>query len=256
MKTKIISLIVCILAFSTAFSQDYDYERKFSIGAFSDLGFNYHHAQFTSVPENPACCPAFDNGMGLGLSPGLFFEFPVNDYVHLQLRTSLSANGVDLSKRDNFMVSVNGTPTQGVSEHRLDVDLWYLKINPLFSFNLFDKMHLLIGGGYSYLLRDKYTQEEMLISPPKATFENGSRSKNYYDYESIPNKNNHILSFDGGLSYHIPLTIDGSVIFAPEIMFSYRLTHLVRNSDWYFHTAGIGFSIIFSITEHNEILEY
>lgn len=256
MKFKaILVLIIFISGYAEAISKDPPTEKMFYTGVFGDANLNYHYADFRSLPGYPNCCQGYEYGLGMGFEAGLFFELPVTYNFGIQLRGAYTDNSALLSWREKTTFGIEGVDYDGEIDHTIDADLRYIKIEPLISLKLSDHIKLLFGGGYSYALNHKFTQKEAIKSPDNALFENGLKSRNVFENEELPDINENAASLDAGLTYYLPLNKNGSLILAPELMLSYRLTPVVKNKNWQDHSAKLGASLIFAPSHPEPALE-
>jgi hypothetical protein len=214
-------------------------------GVFGAVNVNSHSADFHALPGVPSCCPDYSDGDGLGLGLGLLYEIPLSLRLSLSLRASYAAHDGLLQSQEATTVSVGGVPTPAVIEHSLDATLTTVGIEQIAGYRVFADLYVNAGGRLGFVLGKTFNQKEILLEPAGGTFENGLRTRNIQNGD-IPDAAALRTSLIAGISYRLPMDVDGSLILVPELLFEYGASSLVSGLDWSVNTVRAGVSVIYS----------
>lgn len=215
-------------------------------GAFIHMSINSHIGDFVDLPGIETCCPSFNNASGLGPSFGLLYEHPLNNSLFVGGRLGLF-NGDGVFKKTEYL-SFGGENEEilGKIEHKLDVSLYSLGIEPMIGVKFADEMIFHAGLQMTFfdLVKD-YSFSESIVEPYYGTFENGSRRRLVSEGE-LRDVNSLRFALIAGLSYEFPMDEKFEWIIAPELFFKWGLSDIVKDRDWKLNTLNIGFAVKYS----------
>lgn len=246
-----LTLIVSLLILnSVAYSQEYTeepYASRSSYGVFGGLNLNFHTANFQSFNGVPSCCQGFENGSGIGLVAGLFYNIPFSEDIDLSLRAKFSQLGGQLSRIENILLSdPNGNSIEGQFEHSFDASLSSIGLEPLIEFKLNNEFRIRGGFRVGFLQQTSLNRhDERILSPNTGTFvdEDGNQTRIRNEYSGdIPDASSIEAAVVAGLSYDLPLNESYTLFLVPQIDFNVGLTSFVPDFSWQSNTinAGIG----------------
>ena len=232
-------------------------EKKFRprYGLFIDYSINMHSADFKKLPSCPNCSPGFEDGTGGGIAVGGLFELPLSSKFLLGARLMYYNYSGKLTKNETTTILVNGTPTDGRIEHRLDATLASIGLEPTLIYNAFD--HLFVSAGFflGAVTSYKMDQAEQIVSPAnRGTFldseghDTGKRTRNEISGDIVDASK---MKFTGifGISYELPLNRRGDFLIAPEISYALDFIKVVDNSSvtkWNVNSLRFGVAIKYS----------
>lgn len=252
-KAFAISLLLCFIN-SLANGQIDTSKPLYYIGVFGGINYNVQSAGFSSLPGIPNCCPKFESGSGVAPQFGLSLRYPFDESASLVLKIGYNDYSGKLQK-DEFIGNSElreATPpyettdvVKAISSHSVDGKLSAISIEPLYSWNIFDKFNLNIGLNISYLLTPKFSQKEQLISPNNVVFKDTEkRIRNEYINKDIPQANN--LQFFGKTTVSYSLTFGKDMVLSPEFGFAYPFTKIFSD-DWKVIPISVGLNLEYPI---------
>ena len=266
-KAFAISLLLCFIH-SLANGQIDTSKPLYHIGVFGGINYNIQSAGFRSLPGIPNCCPKFESGSGVAPQFGLSLRYPLDEAASLVLKIGYNDYSGKLQK-DEFIGNSElreATPpyettdvVKAISNHSVDGNLAAISIEPLYSWNIFDKFNLNIGLNISYLLSPKFSQKEQLVSPNNVVFKDTEkRIRNEYINKDIPQANN--LQFFGKTTVSYSLTFGKDMVLSPEFGFAYPFTKIFSD-DWKVIPISIGLNLEYPVKptiekEEIEEIEY
>jgi len=266
-KAFAISLLLCFIH-SLANGQIDTSKPLYHIGVFGGINYNIQSAGFRSLPGIPNCCPKFESGSGVAPQFGLSLRYPLDEAASLVLKIGYNDYSGKLQK-DEFIGNSElreATPpyettdvVKAISNHSVDGNLAAISIEPLYSWNIFDKLNLNIGLNISYLLSPKFSQKEQLVSPNNVVFKDTEkRIRNEYINKDIPQANN--LQFFGKTTVSYSLTFGKDMVLSPEFGFAYPFTKIFSD-DWKVIPISIGLNLEYPVKptiekEEIEEIEY
>jgi outer membrane protein OmpA-like peptidoglycan-associated protein len=244
-----ISLVVICTVFCrfTALSQD-----RPAYGIFGNYNLTSYSADFRSFPNVPSCCPQYSDGTGSGFSAGLLYQLPLADQLRLALRAGYSSRSGTLTREENTTVTGN---IPAIFEHRVDASLADIGIEPLVQYNLFGSLWLNVGARVALVTTNQFSQKETIITPTDGVFPNGSSTRNELTDQPIPNSSSLFAAALGGISYDLPLNAKGTLILAPEVLYSLGITPVVSGLDWSTNSLRIGLALKYSPAPSKEPTE-
>ncbi len=215
------------------------------------LNINYHTSDFKALPGVPNCCPEFTSGFGFGYNIGGILEYRITETFAAQLRVNSVSHDVLLSNIESELLSLNGEPISGEFEHRLDISLSSYGIDLLGDYRIAPALSIIGGGRFGIISTHTAGQVEEIIKPEnKGVFvDTGERTRNKYSGE-IPDASPMIISLLGGIRYEMPLNKSASAVLAPELIFSFGLSPVIKNYSWSAHSIRLGAAILFDIGGH------
>ena len=225
MKRKFIILIFLIVPLFEMYSQD-SIKPLFYFGPYADLNYNYHFTNFGDLPPFPNCCPQFRSGKGWGFSLGGFLEREIFEDINIFLRLGISDIGAKMKTNEyiggTFVVTGN-TPstlidTTAIVDYTINSKLMIFDIEPGIGMKFFNEFSFNLGAKFGYLFVSRFDQSEELKKPDNVTFLNGSRIRNNYVNELIPNSNSLQVFVTVALSYN--LKIGNDLFLTPEIRYN------------------------------------
>lgn len=185
---KKVTLLVLVLVYLTGFHKSLVFAKdsKFSIESIIGFGFNHHIGNFNGIPNN-SCCATFESGIGNRLSLALnlqlnqknrVFNSKFSPFVQISY---LNFSGL-FTKEEyfaNFIFRNEVFPA--ISRHSFDakIQTLELQIGSVFSdISKLEGMGIRFGLGLSFPFASTYIQQEKLLSPEMAFFENGTKVRN------------------------------------------------------------------------------
>jgi outer membrane protein OmpA-like peptidoglycan-associated protein len=220
-------LFVFILTLNlNAQNEENEKEPVFWIGPFAGLNYNYHFLNFGSLPPFPNCCPEFNSAKGWGFTLGALFDIKLSKAVFLNMRVGISDIGAKMTTEEyiggTFIKTGTNPPqlvdTSAVTDYNIDTKLMHANFEPTLSLKFFDKIGLDVGVKFAYLFISRFSQEEVLKSPDNVTFLDGSRTRNDYSNELIPEANSFQMFGIMGVSYSLMLARD--LYLVPEVRYN------------------------------------
>jgi outer membrane protein OmpA-like peptidoglycan-associated protein len=224
------------------------------------VGFgNFYVADFNGFP-NYACCSNFNSGFGLryGLGFGgqwlsnkelfdtrfgVFFAFTYRDYSG------------KFEKEDYFAdVIIDEKVYRAIARHTLEPKIQALdlalgtKLNHLLGF---DNLNLKLGINLSAPLSSVFSQEERLLEPERANFENGSKVRNNYRNEKIPNVVTPQLALHFATEWKAASV--GNFDILPTLVFNLPFFNFTKDVNWTIYSFGAGFTIRYNIPKPKPI---
>ncbi len=255
--SKII-LIILVLSSSLTFSQERAVQ--FYLGGYFGLNYNNHIASFNKLDEKYAnCCPKFKSADGIGLSIGGLFEKNINEQFSWGLKFGFSQLDGTFSPKEiigNTELREEAPPYNTILvqraevEHYLSSKLYTLGAEPYISYNIFDKLNSIVGLRFSYLYLAEFTQKEKLLRPNNVTFLGGSRIRNEFKDEEIPEKN--ALQLFGNIGINYDLKIGANSYMSPAINFYIPFTNISK-VDWKANSVQFALNLRFPIYEPKPI---
>jgi outer membrane protein OmpA-like peptidoglycan-associated protein len=243
--SRALSLILLFLPCMLLAQPDPASDTRPRYGIVAGVNINRHDADIRALPGVPNCCPRFQTGTGIGFSGGVFYQFSIGAPFSIWLRGSYMSHDGSLSEIERETFGVNGEPVAGEIEHSVDAMLGTIGLEPMLDYRITGGLSAMLGARAGFLFRRNYEQREELLTPTTGTFNNGSRIRNA-DTGIIGQTNRFNGSLLGGLSYEIPLNPKRTMILAPEVLLSYGLTNLVKDSLWKIHSLRIGVALKFA----------
>lgn len=239
MKKTIYLLILLFFAQIVSYGQVDTTKPILYIGAFGGVNYNLHSAGFKSLPGIPNCCPKFETGSGIGPQVGASIRFPFDETSSLILRIGYSNYSGKLEKEE-FIGNTElreATPpfettkvVQAISNHSVEGILSGFSLEPMYSWNIFERLNWNIGLNISYLLNPQFTQREQLISPNNVVFKDTEkRTRNEYINYDIPEAN--IIQMFGKTSLNYSIPFGRNMILSPEFGFAYPFTKIFSD-EW------------------------
>ena len=244
-----LSLIVICTVFCQFSAQS---QQRPAYGIFGDYNLNSYTADFRNFPNVPSCCPQYQDGIGSGFSLGILYELPLADKLRLALRLGYSSRSGTLKRTENTVVTGN---IPGVFEHQVDASLADIGLEPIAQYNLFGSLWLNLGGRIAAVTTKNFSQKETIISPTDGVFPNGSSTRNEFNDQAIPEASSLYAAVLGGLSYDLPLNAQGSLILAPEVLYSLGITPVASGLKWSSNSLRIGLALKYSPAPSKEPTE-
>lgn len=225
------------------------------IGIYGGMGMNNHSTGFGFLPQYPSCCPNYKTGEGFGINLGLLANYNINRDMQVGIKVGFSDLSALISQTENKIVDNNqGTYSNGLVRHDLDVTLPSIVFEPTVSLNLIENLKGFVGVGFNYLLSGDITQKETLEQPTDVTFENGKATRNEVS-GPLDNLSSILPLVSLGASYDLPLDNNNNMFLSPTVSYTYRLGNVVSGLDWTVSTLNLGVQIKYSIKEKPIIKE-
>lgn len=252
---KTIIVLFLIFAWNSILNSQIDTTKPiYNIGVYGGINYNLHDAGFRSLPGIPNCCPKFESGSGIAPQVGLSVRFPFDEASSLILKLEYSDYSGKLEKEE-FIGNTElrqATPpfettdvVKATSNHSVEGNLGAISIEPMYSWNIFDKFNWNIGLNLSYLLSPKFTQREQLVSPNNVVFKDTEkRVRNEYINNDIPEVNSIQIFGKTSISYSIPF--GKNMILSPELGFAYPFTKIFSD-EWKVIPISIGLNLEYPI---------
>lgn len=225
-----------------------------SYGIWANAVITQHNADFRAFPGVPSCCPAYQGGWGSGIGAGILYTVPLSDNLRIALRGGYVSFGATLSREEATTVDGN---RPGIFEHQVKAVLADVGAEPLISYQPFSSLpSFWCSAGFraGWLLSKNYSQKESILQPTDGVFPHGSSTQNEVHNEVIPESASIYASALLGLSYDLPLNTKGTMILAPELLYSLGLTPIVHNLTWSVNCIRAGVAIRYSPLPYKEPL--
>lgn len=226
---------------------------KFSIELVPGVGFNFHKGNFAGIPDK-SCCSRFEQGIGNGVSFGLnaqmnlknrFFNKAFTPFIQISY---MNSSGLFETKEYFANFIFQNEVFQAISRHSFDAKIHSLEflIGNEFNSILFVKnLFLRFGISFSLPIEANYIQQEELISPSMAFFENGKKFRGHID-SKIPNA---LPQFNLAVFFRYGAFKYNSLEFSPILGFRFPLTQVAKNIDWKYYRIDFGIAIRHIIPE-------
>ncbi len=235
---------------------------QYYIGLFANYNYNYHFADFKDLQGFITCCPKFENGSGSGFTFGGLFEMPINNQWYFGARLGYATIGADLINEEaiaNVDLRELDPPfkpiklDKAVVEYSLISDISIIAIDPYIAYNIYEGLDASAGFRVAYVMNSKIeSMKEQLMSPDYLTFMDGSRLRNVYTNEEIPEPNKLQMFLQLGLNYNLP--VGKNKFLSPEIRYFYPLTK-INKEDWKASTLSIGASFKYPMYKSEDLEE-
>lgn len=242
---------------------------KFYWGLFGGLNLNMQFANFDQILSDCPTCVKIDLKeygftTGFGFSFGGLFEYPFYDKVNGQIvkpadnispmaiglrfgYTDLSAD-YSIETPIGNILAANGNLMPATSKHTLENSISAINFSPYFSYKLSESLVGNVGLNFNYLLTHQFNQSEELLEPSGLVFdETGTRIRNKFDNQEIPNVNSLVAGINLGVGYHIP--ISSSVFLVPEIRYNFNFMDVSADLNWKTSALQFGVALKFPYTE-------
>ncbi len=214
---------------------------------------NLYFSDFDGFPRY-ACCSNFTFGYGLryglglggqwlsnrelfGTQLGLFFTIAYRDYSG------------KFEKEDYFAdVIIDEKVYRAISRHTLEPKIQAFdlalgaKLNHLSGI---DNLNLKLGVNLTAPLSALFSQEERLLEPERANFENGSKVRNNYQNEKIPNVVVPQLALHFVTEWKVASV--GNFEILPTLAFNFPLFNFTKDVNWKIYSLGAGLTIRYDI---------
>ena len=254
---KILYSIAFILIFLTLHSiyaqenENYD-EPIMYLGGYGNYNYNMHIADFNELPGYPSCCPEYEGGTGHGFSVGALLEFPLKPSLNLGGRLGFSMMNGMLQENEhigNTLVRVinspNETEIRDVNvDHIIDASIFAVDLEPYINFIFFDKLYSTVGLRFSYLVNSRFDTREEITEPENVVFINGSRLRNDYNDQDIPDINPFQIGASIGLGYELEIGRDSYL--SPEVRYYLPFMN-ISSVEWKVASLQIGASVKFPV---------
>ncbi|MBK9248198.1 MAG: OmpA family protein [Ignavibacteria bacterium] len=240
---RIISTFLVVVTFNVFCLFTAQSQERPAYGIFGDYNLNSYSADFRNFPNVPSCCPKYQDGSGSGFTVGILYELPLADQLRLALRAGYSTRSGMLKRDENTTVTGN---IPAVFEHRVDVTLADIGIEPILQYNPFGALWINLGGRIAMVSTKNFSQKETIITPTDGVLPNGSSTRNEYSDQPIPDGSSIFAAALGGISYDLPLNAKGTFVLAPEVLYSLGITPVVSGLSWSSNTLRIGLALKYS----------
>lgn len=225
------------------------------IGIYGGMGMNNHSTGFGFLPQYPSCCPNYKTGEGFGINLGLLANYNINRDMQVGVKVGYSDLSALISQTESKIVDNNqGTFSNGLVRHDLDVTLPSIVFEPTVSINLIENLKGFVGVGFNYLLSGDITQKETLEQPTDVTFENGKATRNEVS-GPLDNLSSILPLVSLGASYDLPLDNNNNMFLSPTVSYTYRFGNVVSGLDWTVSSLNLGVQIKYSIKDKPIIKE-
>ncbi len=229
-------------------------------GGFLDVNLNMHSADFTTLSKDFAtCCPKYESAFGVGFSLGGLFEMPISNDAKWLFGTRLgyASVGAEFAESNTIgnteVQSVDGSiVTQAKATYYLDSRLNLINLNPYASYNIWNSLFASAGLNLGFLFSNSMDMREELTSPASVVYTTtGTRVRNNYTNQEIPDINPMQFGLSLGLAYQLPIGKNSFLI--PEARYNLALTN-VSAVDWKANYFQLGVGVKFPYYKSEEIV--
>lgn len=232
------------------FSKDYnldslilEYSTKPKFGLFAAYGLNHHFGSFKSLPTIPCCSPGFSYASGWGWFVGAIADYFIDSVYSINVRASYWQNDAYFSKKEETNIIIDGVSQLGLFEHQLNSWFNYISLEICASYRYFDNWILSAGIGFSYNIRNRFHQKEIIVQPTdRGVFPNGLRVRN--EYAGGINGIRILLPF---ISFYISKEFSlhrrGALYLVPEFNYHLHFMDQVRSLTWKSQQFRVGFAL-------------
>ena len=227
----------------------------FYLGGSAYYNYSMHNADFQNLSlQYYTCCPKYKTASGSGISLGGLFETNVSNIakglsVGANLKyTILNADFAEVENIGNVELRRNEYPyetvkiTSAEAIHNLQSNLQMINLVPYVSYDFFNNFVGFFGLNLGYMLDGQFSQYEELAKPDNLVFSNGSKKRNEWYNQTIPNLNDFQIGLLFGLGYKLP--IGENTFIVPRINYNLALTD-VSNVSWKPNYLQLGADIKF-----------
>jgi len=242
---------VIVLFFISSFSISYTQysvdtlHSPIRVGTMANFGFNFHSADFGSLPGIPNCCPKFSSGFGTSISYITQIQYRVNLDWTIGLRAGLFEQPAILKTTQKTITSVSSQLREVEIKYEINANLQTIAAQPFVSYHISDPLQVKAGLWGGILSTKSFTQKEMLVQPETGTFENGKRTR-MEQSGTISETSSFLLGSVLGLSYDIPLNSSKTLLLVPEISLQYNFSNFIQNAQWRSTTLWTGISALYN----------
>ncbi|MEJ5287021.1 MAG: hypothetical protein CH6_3851 [Candidatus Kapaibacterium sp.] len=249
-RAKILGYFVLVFLFILQIKSESKPSFTLEIGG--SLLYNSYKGNFNGFP-NYDCCGHFTKGKGLGFefsATGIYKSIFSSNFLNINYFSSMSLRNLSGKfEYDEYFadIIIDETIAKGISRHRLETDILSLALLPGFEFdNLFGikPLSFRLAGIISIPLKNNFYQEEKLISPEKALFENHQKQRNVFNAK-INNFRIPQLGLNFNIGWKIPLK--NNFYLFPNLFFEKPFGTLVKNLDLNTHHIALGVKIGYNI---------
>ena len=249
--------VLLILSSSDSFSDDNIASNKlssFGLTGGASAGLNIYSSDFKQFPDIPNCCTDFTSAIGFGWSlragGEYYFKKPLFGMpAKFELTIGVSSLGAKYSQDEFIGHIISGnTYINGTSRYTIDCSIMTFDITPAIVFQPFGNLPLSmkLGIGAGFGLKKSFTQEERIVAPSDATFENGKPFRNDFSGD-IPSFSSLLFSLNYSLRYDIWQW--HGIKFAPEVGINFALNN-VSSVTWKAHSLRAGAQSFISLQSH------
>lgn len=249
-------IFICLTLFITGYNnlnaqkegQPPVYPPSFWFGPYGGLNINMHSADFHNLPNTFCCSPGFTSGNGIGYSLGGLFILPFRiegQDLRMDVRLGYNNLNADLIRNQVIGNTPNDdyTGTEDVeSEHKIESVLGALGLDLGLDYYFLDKFYGTLGLRFGYLLTGEFSQHELITTPNDVTYLDGTRIRNVYKNQEIPELNKFQFGLYAGLGYDLP--IGKELYITPEARFYYNFTDVASDTiNWKPHFLYLGIAL-------------
>ncbi len=192
----------------------------------------WQRAQFVGFQGMKTCC--FDNYgdslalFGTNFSAGALFEYPIVERFGAALRVGYSRHTAQIRRIQGTTTSYAGVPVGTPLEHRLDITLSTLGVEPLLTFRPIDYLVINVGARLDVALSSAFSYQEISLLDNVAFRKPSGERTSVWNEQSgdIQGRQTLTTSLVAGLSYEAPLNAQGTIFLCPELWYARGLTSL------------------------------
>ena len=249
MKKKIIIILFLLFTGLSLNAQNQEIDKPvLFLGPYLGYNLNVHFPLFGEFPGYPSCCSQYDKGSGSGFSFGGSLTVPIVESLELNFRVGFSDIGGSFSKPELiggvFYTNPKTnmvTDSSAYVDHKIDKKLFMINLEPTIVMKYFKHVALSVGFKMGYFLTNKFDQVEQITSPDNLTFSNGSRQRNQFANQQIPDIRK--LQFFGLLGAAYEFEIKKDWYLSPEIRYYVPFMDITSSVGWMASTYQFGASL-------------
>ncbi len=227
------------------------------IGFFFGGGVVYHGSNFAGIPESPTCllCDsgAFSGGIGGGIFGGaLLLELPIDQVWRVQAHGGYYSVGARQTvQRDIGPIALAGEDTAtGVSEYTLNTPFGMVGGGIALGFRPFSMpLTFRLGPEIGVIVARPFDQQEELIAPASGVFigPGGERTQVRNAYTGELDQPDVQIGAQVQIDYDLPLNKYETMLFTPELSYTFPLTRVRSDLDWRIHQVRAGVALKYSL---------
>ncbi len=213
-------------------------------GVFISYNYNDHNPNFAKLPGIPNCCKGFTNGVGKGISAGIFVEMPLPYKLYAGLRLAYSQLDGWLREKEHTYIRDGNQIIEGIFEHNIKSNISTLGLEPYLRFMPIGHLSISVGGRISIPIISKFHQWEQIVEPKdKGVFyETQSRIRND-TAGKIPKSKQVQSDLHFGISFDLPLNKHKNFILTPFVAYHIGTSDFADSIYWKANSIRLGLAL-------------
>lgn len=206
------------------------------VGFFGGYNSNSMATDFSTLTGVPNLSKSYTNDNGLGYHLGMMFQYPLGNSFHFGIRSFVSDWNSQLSAIDQEELLLNGVPTNGTYENRINILMNVFSFEPNISYNVWDNIFIHAGLGFNFTANHRFEKSDIILEPSEAIFMDNPNAEDEMvrndvggSFANVPAV---MLSANLGLYYDAPLNKSKTLFISPGVFYQIGMTNFRDNVDW------------------------